>query len=352
MVLQADFIEVCVRQLSALVSYTFMISTPIVDRSGAHLPAPGIQYTSCRILGLNMSFKSLLIPTLNQVPAHGIIPTIPAATAIPRIIHQTYFSHELPDPIRASVENIKALNPNWEYRFYDDAAIARFIRENYSPEIMECFDSIDPRYGASRADLFRYLLMYKIGGVYLDIKSQARKPLDEVLQDDDRFVLSVWEDKFGECRGWGDHYELRHIPAGEFQQWHIVCAPGHPFMKRVLENVLSNIKKYIPTIHGTGKPGVLRVTGPIAYTLAIHPILHQHPYRLADFRYDLGFEYNVYQGRNHEAVLKSHYSLQTSPLIKIGSSKRISSCLYGWAQYMFDLAKKRNRLTKAAARQH
>jgi mannosyltransferase OCH1-like enzyme len=290
-----------------------------------------------------MTLKSLLIPTLNQVPSRGIIPVAPPGAAIPRIIHQTYFSHELPDPIRANVENIRALNPGWEYRFYDDTAIISFIRANYSPEILDYFNRIDSRYGAAKADLFRYLLMYKVGGVYLDIKSQARMPLDEVLKSDDRFLLSVWEDKFGECHGWGDHYELRHIPAGEFQQWHIVCAPGHPFMKSVLENVLSNVRKYTPAIHGVGKPGVLRVTGPIAYTLAIHPILEQHPYRQVDSRYDLGFEYNIYQGRSHESVLKSHYSLQTSSLVKLGLRRRLSSRIYGLAQYLFDTIKKRNR---------
>ena len=37
---------------------------------------------------------------------------------------------------------------------------------------------------------FRYLLMYEIGGVYLDIKSTANKKLDDVLEENDAFILS------------------------------------------------------------------------------------------------------------------------------------------------------------------
>ncbi|MCA3362157.1 MAG: hypothetical protein INF74_09420, partial [Roseomonas sp.] len=62
------------------------------------------------------------------------------------------------------------MNPDWEYRLYEDADCERFIRENYDAETFKLFRSIHPDYGAARADFFRYLLLYRLGGVYLDIK--------------------------------------------------------------------------------------------------------------------------------------------------------------------------------------
>jgi mannosyltransferase OCH1-like enzyme len=283
-----------------------------------------------------MSLKALLIPTMNLPTARQLVPAMPAGDAVPRIIHQTFYERTLPPQLQANVDSLRALNPDWEYRFYDDADIAAFIRENYPAAVWESFERIDPRYGAARADLFRYLLLYKVGGVYLDIKSAATRPLDTVIRPDDRFLLSKWNREHEEYAVWGKHYEIRHLPGGEYQQWHIVCAPGHPFLKAVIETVLSNIDLYDPYLHETGKHGVLRLTGPVPYTLAIHRIAAQHPYREADSRDELGFVYNVYQNQSHQNVFKSHYSQQTAPIVRQGFRKRQLSRLYKLAQQLHD----------------
>ena len=287
-----------------------------------------------------MSIKEKIVPTLNRTPPCDILDTVPFGEAIPRIIHQTFYERELPPQLAANVAHLKQVNPQWEYRFYDDADIVRFIAENYNAAVVERFGLIDPKYGAARADVFRYLLMYKVGGVYLDIKSLAALPLDDVLRSADRFVLSGWNN---DMQSWGSHYELRDIPTGEFQQWHIVCAPGHPYLKAVLENVMANIDKYLPSLHGIGKNGVLRVTGPIAYTRAIHAVMNKYPHRLADSHLELGFEYNVYRNQSHETAFKSHYSLQTAPLVRMTFVKRLKSGAFAVVQFIYDLITGRRR---------
>ena len=194
-----------------------------------------------------MKIVDLLKPRLNDnAPLSRVVPMSEGAV-IPRIIHQTYFSRNLPDELKENIERIKGMNPGWEYRYYDDSDIDDFIRTNYGQYVHELFSRINPKYGAARADLFRYLLMYKIGGVYLDIKSSTGRPLNDVLKPADRYLLSVWDnDAGGEHQGWGKHPELRHVSGGEFQQWHIVAAPGHPFLRVVIANVLRNIEIYNP----------------------------------------------------------------------------------------------------------
>lgn len=285
-----------------------------------------------------MSIKTLLFPPLNLPPQRSLLTPLEAGTTIPRIIHQTFYERNLSGPLQANVDRLRALNPGWEYRFYDDNDIATFIKGNYPSWVWDYFERIDARYGAARADFFRYLLMYKVGGMYLDIKSTATRPLDSVLKADDRFILSQWYLPNGEFEhSEGFIYDLRHIPGGEFQQWHILCAPGHPFMKAVLEAVMANIDAYDPYLHQTGKRGVLRVTGPIAYTLAIRRIMADHPHRNLDGRNEIGLEYNVY-GANmqHVTVFKGHYSTQTASIVRLGPIKRLISRVYGLAQYVHD----------------
>jgi mannosyltransferase OCH1-like enzyme len=289
-----------------------------------------------------MSVKEKIFPTLNRAVSRSDVPVVDMGAAIPRILHQTFYERTLAPQLQHNVDQLKNANPDWEYRFYDDDDIVDFIRANYPAPVLESFLRIDARYGAARADLFRYLLMYKVGGVYLDIKSGAGRPFDSVLRADDRCVLSYWNES-STASGWGKHYELRDIAAGELQQWHIICAPGHPFLKAVIDTVLANIDTYTPSLHGVGKNGVLRVTGPIAYTRAIHRILAQHPHRIVDSEHDLGLTYNIYRNQSHETAFKSHYSVQVQPLVQLGLGKRQMNRFWAMVQLAYDIVSGRRR---------
>lgn len=281
-----------------------------------------------------MSLKELLVPALNRPPAVPKIAPLPEGPGIPRIIHQTFYLRDLPLELAQNVAHIKALNPAWEYRFYDDDDIVAFIGAHYPPVVLAGYLRISPKYGAARADLFRYLLMYKVGGVYLDIKTVPTRPLDTVLLDTDRYVLSYWQNE-GATESWGMHHEIRDIAGGEFQQWYIICAPGHPALKAAIESVLANIDNYIPSLHGVGKKGVLRVTGPIAYTRAVFDHLPGTAHRMVDSSKDLGLQYNLYAKQAHQTAFKSHYSLQTAPVVMLGFRKRQLTHVYAVLQYLY-----------------
>ena len=184
---------------------------------------------------------------------------------IPKIIHQTFRTNELPQPISEVVSELKSMNPDFEYRFYNDEDCYNFIKENYDEETLSLYSNINPKYGSCKADFFRYLLMYKVGGVYLDIKSKTLKPLKETILPTDEYLLSHWV-------GCDWKNELNY-PHGEFQNWHIVCVPGHPFLKDTIERVKENLRNYKG---GVGKIAVLNLTGPIPYSKSILSLLDKH----------------------------------------------------------------------------
>lgn len=184
---------------------------------------------------------------------------------IPRIIHQTFRTNELPTPIQEIVDKLKLMNPEFEYRFYNDDDCYNFVKENYDEETLELYSSINPKYGSAKADFFRYLLMYKVGGVYLDIKSTTTAPLKNTILPTDEFVLSHWVG----C-DWKKELNYQH---GEFQNWHIICVPNHPFLKETIERVKRNLRNYNG---GVGKITVIHTTGPIPYSQAILSLLDRH----------------------------------------------------------------------------
>lgn len=234
---------------------------------------------------------------------------------IPRIIHQTYKTNELPIELSTNVEQLKRMNPTFEYRFYNDEDCVNFIKNNYPEEKLKLYLSINSNYGSARADYFRYLLMYKTGGVYLDIKSTTITPLEDTLQYTDEYLLSHWPGM-----DWAD--ELGY-PLGEFQNWHIICKPEHPFLKKTIELVEDNIKNYTD---GMGKESVLRTTGPIPYSKAIlslldayRPLMFNSPIREYQVSEEIGLSY-MNTKIHHHNLYKGYPDNET--LINDGSSKR------------------------------
>lgn len=275
------------------------------------------------------TFKRILNKDVHSHP----LPLMAEKAEIPKIIHQTFQSKVLPAEFQANVDQLRALNPEWQYNLYDDADIEHFISQEYGSYVLNYYKRINPRYGAAKADLFRYLLLYRYGGVYLDIKSTCSRPIDEILQPGDRYLLAGWKNKPGEKHaGWGRPKELNAIARGELQQWHIVCVPGHPFLKAVINAVLTNIDRYNPWLHGTGGNGVLRLTGPIAYTLAIDPLMPHHPHRLAYSEDDFSLSYSALKNISHKPLFKAHYTTLTESIINLRGIAKGSAQIYSFVK--------------------
>jgi hypothetical protein len=247
-------------------------------------------------------------------PASPAIPRFGRAAAITPVVHQTFKDTRLPLFLQENVERLQQrMGRGYSYRLWTDQDCLDFIYGHYGFDVLTSYLRIDPRYGACRADLFRYLCVYKLGGVYLDIKSAITRPLDEIIEPDDVYLLIQWDNApDGRWPLFGLHPDLSDIAGGEYQQWHIAAAAGHPFLERVIETVLRNIHDYSPERTGSGKMGVLRLSGPIAYTRAIHPIRHLHPHRMVEPEQD-GLQYNAVSGFHH--AQPAHYSKLEVPIV-------------------------------------
>jgi mannosyltransferase OCH1-like enzyme len=183
--------------------------------------------------------------------------------AIPKIIHQTFKTSKLPFLTRWHISRLKKRNPEYSYEFYDDQRVEKFILEEFGEEVFRLYRKIN--IGAAKADFFRYAVLLKKGGVYIDIDSSIKGKLDDFIQPDDSAIISSEKNP------------------GLYVQWALVFEAGHPFLKKTLELVCENIKSnsYPHDVH--------QMTGPSVYTKAIEHALKENPhikYRL------LGIDYN------------------------------------------------------------
>ena len=241
--------------------------------------------------------------------------------SIPKVIYQAFIPSydSMPDELRSNCERLRALNPDHAYRFYGEDEINSFIAQYYGGEVLNAYNKIHPGYPAAQVDLFRYLCIYEFGGIYLDIKAKALKRLSTLALDRDSFILSQWNNARGSVHeNWGLHRELSHIQGGEYQQWHLIASPRHPFLRAVIEEVLYRINHYNHYLPRSSRRSVWATTGPIPYTLAIYNIRNQHAFRLVDIDRDFGIKYTSAAKGNdaqRHRRLYSDYRSQVHPLI-------------------------------------
>lgn len=103
-------------------------------------------------------------------------------TKIPKIIHQSFESRALPECLSLAVHTWLNLNPDYEYRYYDNGDRRKLIVNNFDDKVVKAYDMLIP--GAYRCDLFRCCAIYVHGGIYTDIKIGAIFPIKNIIDND------------------------------------------------------------------------------------------------------------------------------------------------------------------------
>jgi hypothetical protein len=144
---------------------------------------------------------------------------------IPRRIIQTSKSADLPLLAKAAAANLRLLNPDFEYLFFDDAQTEQFIDAEF-PQYRPVFDSFSVR--IQRYDFFRYLAVYHFGGFYFDTDVFLACGLEDLLQYSCVFPFEHLSIHSFLCEEYGMDWEIGNYAFG--------AAAGHPFLEAIIKN--------------------------------------------------------------------------------------------------------------------
>jgi hypothetical protein len=102
---------------------------------------------------------------------------------IPKVIFKTgsFNINDLPIDIINLYNNIIKENPTYTLFYFDDNDRLNFIKDNYEERYYQAYKKLIPK--AYQTDLFRYLILYKYGGVYMDFSMQPLIKLDDIISD-------------------------------------------------------------------------------------------------------------------------------------------------------------------------
>lgn len=140
---------------------------------------------------------------------------------IPLNIYQTWHTKNLPVNMKKIVEKIILNNPVFNYELYDDDDCRNFIKTNFDNKVLNAFDSLIP--GAYKADLWRYCILYKNGGIYLDIKYESVNEFKFInLTEKEHWVLDI--DKYGIYNAL------------------MVCKPNNQILFKAINKIVENVK--------------------------------------------------------------------------------------------------------------
>lgn len=133
---------------------------------------------------------------------------------IPKVIFQT--SPNSQDQYVIDIINKRC--PGWEYKHFTDRSIIQFFIENpldEFPFILNLFQRL--KFGAHKADLFRYYYLYIHGGVFMDSDAIMEVDITEIVNDYEFFSVKSYIE-------------------GTVFQGFIGCSPKNPIIYEALKD--------------------------------------------------------------------------------------------------------------------
>lgn len=182
---------------------------------------------------------------------------------IPKIIHQTWKDANVPQQWKSFQAKVQQLHPDWEYRLWTDEDNDTFVKQHF-PDFYTTYTGFSKN--IMRADVIRYLIMYKIGGMYLDLDYEMLKPFD---LNHHAVVLPK-----NRSKSYGDE-------ADAIGNCFFASVPKHQFWKDVIDDLQLNppqINNYDEVIDATGPMLLTKIYYQNAYAdiyaperIAFHP---------------------------------------------------------------------------------
>ena len=176
---------------------------------------------------------------------------------IPKIILQTWKTREIPEQWQSAVESVKTTHPDYKYILWTHETMAEFVKSTY-PDFYPTY--LNYKYDIQRCDAFRYLVLYKYGGIYLDLDIVCKKNLDSLLTYDLVFAKSpnisaTYTNSFfmaaphhlflSYCIEQLPMYERSFVYFGKHN--HIMHSTGPLFLTKMLSNLKKNQNVYVLT---------------------------------------------------------------------------------------------------------
>lgn len=194
---------------------------------------------------------------------------------IPKIIHQIWIGpHKIPDKCLPFMQSWIKYHPDWEYKLWTNKDL-----ESFSPITERAITNA--RNIGSKVDIFKYEILYKFGGIYVDADFECIKPFD-IIAENSHFFAGI--------------YSQNMIGNGI-----IGSTKNHPLLKQILN--------FIKDRQRLAFKNPLTQTGPKLFSIHTQIYLHKNPESLIAI-YPVSF-FHPYPIVDRHKYWKKNYSIES-----------------------------------------
>ena len=114
---------------------------------------------------------------------------------IPKIVHLSWKTKDLLDSesplVQEGMKKLVELNPDWDVQISTDDEVDAYLQAQLEPQL---YALIADKHIVQKTDLWRLIKLYTEGGVYVDIDRFVNTPLDELVDEDTKWVVPTCRD--------------------------------------------------------------------------------------------------------------------------------------------------------------
>ncbi|KAK9328282.1 nucleotide-diphospho-sugar transferase [Lipomyces starkeyi] len=197
---------------------------------------------------------------------------------VPKLIHQSWSTPELPSKFETWSRSCREQNPDWQWVLWTDEDNLNLVKQ-YFPWFLEYYQKLPGE--IYRADLVRNMYMYLYGGMYADLDIECLRPANELFETYNITTVPYKSTYDGSHHRTSNTQQERKAFFGRMgtndtfdhsipNAW-MASTPGHPFFLLSLDSVIEKLKGEIP-----GKITAEHLTGPIALRRYINLYLKKY----------------------------------------------------------------------------
>ena len=160
------------------------------------------------------------------------------SSLIPKKIWQTNFSEKCTLPMYLNYKFNRSLSRDFEYHYVSTEDRDEYMKNHASERVYAAFKRLTD--GAAQADLWRLVVLYNEGGIYMDIDATLVNPLSKTVEGNQHIFIKNY---------------------GEFTNFFLATVPKSELFAEFIEKVVANIENYSPAdnknVFDTTGPGAL-----------------------------------------------------------------------------------------------
>ena len=205
-----------------------------------------------------------------------------AAGRIPNRVYQTWKIARLPFALALEVRRFRKLNSDYSFSFFDDSRMTEYMETWYAGHpILKVFQEV--RMPVLKADIWRYCILHREGGIYCDIKSAASVPLRDLIPKDASELISFEGLQWTNLLFPGRYADpgiflpappdsIRNnleYPDNTILNWLLCFEKGNPILAEVMDLIVRHADFYRNRVFENMSVAGNHFTGVIAFTQAV-----------------------------------------------------------------------------------